>query len=466
MAPSSLSMDKDLSITWEASLTRRRSSTMSLKRSSTVKLMTIKERLLGGNPNHRKERGRQWHNQAVKCQVSKTPYHEAHFKGKLSTRKVLPELIIQVNDEILSPCAVQIKMRKWEKFTNPVQAVGHNMVKEFYANAWESDKDKRKPYTYKTMVRGKDINFAPSDIKIKRVLKLKKDPLPNVGSYYERKANKNFRVEEVQECLCLEGGEWVRYRDGRPHYLKRTDLDPMAKGWYDFVCRSILLPTNRSEVTVERVVLIHSIIIGENINVEEIIANQIYKFVYKTDLSSSLPFPSIIALLCVEAKAFIPDDTLIPQEPPIIGEAMERVREPRVKNPKQARQQRQEAPQQQQPRQEQPQPQVQQQKDFPSNFYTHFDNSMSIIYRRLDNHQEESRRSFEALNTRMNKFDDQLSFLCYSNQMTNEQMLSPYQDTTRLMREMEMMGIPVTMANLAIHRQKEEEMRQERMRYD
>ncbi|MED6137627.1 hypothetical protein PIB30_066690 [Stylosanthes scabra] len=78
---------------------------------------------------------------------------------------------------------------------------------------------------------------------------------------------------------------------------------------------------------------------------------------------------------------------------------------------------------------------------------------------RLDNQQEECRRSFEGLNTRMNKFDDQFSFLCYSNQMTNEQMLYPYQDTTRLMREMEMQGIPVTVANLAIHRQKEEDMR-------
>ncbi|MED6132556.1 hypothetical protein PIB30_020040 [Stylosanthes scabra] len=308
-------------------------------------------------------------------------------------------------------------MRNWEKFTNPIQVVGHNMVKEFYAIAWEPDKDKRKPYTYTTMVRGKDINFAPSDIK--RVLKLKKDPLPNVGSYHERKANKDFRLEEVQECLCLEGGEWVRHRDGKPHYLKRTDLDPMAKGWYDFVCRSILPTTNRSEVTVERAVLIHSIIIGENINVEEIIADQIYKFVYKTDLSSSLPFQSIIAALCLEIKAFIKDDTLIPQEPPIIGEAMERIREPKTKTPK-----------------------------------------------RLDSQQEESRRSFEALNTRMNRFDDQLSYLCYSTQMTNEQMLSPYQDTTRLMRGMEMQGIPVTMANLAIHWQKEEEMRQERMRYD
>ncbi|MED6138570.1 hypothetical protein PIB30_075482 [Stylosanthes scabra] len=383
----------------------------------------------------------------------KTPFHEAHFKGKLSARKVLPELIMEVNDEILSPCAMQIKMRKWEKFTNLIQAVGHNMVKEFYANAWEPDKDKRKPYTYTTMVKGKDINFAPSDIK--RVLKLRKDPLPNVGSYHKRKANKDFRLEEVQECLCLEGGEWVRYRDGRPHYLKRTDLDPMAKGWYDFVCRSILPTTNRSEVTVERA----------NINVEEIIADQLYKFIYKTDLSSSLPFPGIIAALCFEEKVVIRDDTLIPQELSIVGEAMVRVREPKAKTPK-AKQTRQEAPQQQQqPPQEQSQPQVQQQ-DFPSNFYTHFDNSMAMIYRRLDSQQEESRKSFEALNTRMNRFDDQLSYLCYSTQMTNEQMLFPYQDTTTLMREMEMQGIPVTMANLVIHRQKEEEMHQERMRYD
>ncbi|MED6207636.1 hypothetical protein PIB30_037507 [Stylosanthes scabra] len=196
----------------------------------------------------------------------KTPYHEAHFKAKLFARKVILELIISVNDEIISPCALQMKARKWERFTNPIQAVGHHMVKEFYANAWEPDKEKRKPYTYKTMVRGKDISFAPSEIK--RVLKLRKNPLLNAASYDERKANKDYRLEDVQECLCLEGREWVRHRDGRPHYLRRNDLEPMAKGWYDFVCRSILPPTNRSELTVERAVLIHSIIIGENINVE------------------------------------------------------------------------------------------------------------------------------------------------------------------------------------------------------
>ncbi|MED6190100.1 hypothetical protein PIB30_102430 [Stylosanthes scabra] len=169
--------------------------------------------------------------------------------------------------------------------------------------------------------RGTEINFDPNNIK--RVLKLRKDPIPNAPSYNERKANDDFRLDHILYDMCEEGAEWVRHRDGRPHYLRRSDLEPMPKGWYEFVCRSILPTTNRSELTLEKAMLIHSIIISENINVEEIIAEQIYKFVYKTDISSSLPFPSIIAALCADAKIpAIPDNTLIPQEPPIVAEAM------------------------------------------------------------------------------------------------------------------------------------------------
>ncbi|MED6176668.1 hypothetical protein PIB30_090449 [Stylosanthes scabra] len=277
----------------------------------------------------------------------KTLYHEAHFNSKLSARKVLPELIIQVDESILDPVAF--------KFNK------------------ESGREKRKPYTYTSMVRGKDISFVPSNIK--RVLKLRKDPIPNAASYYERKANKDYRLDHVLEDLCIIGADWVCHKDGRPHYLRRADLEPMTKGWYEFICRSILPTTNHSELTVERVVLIHSIIIGENINVEEIIVDQIYKFVYKMDVSSSLPFPSIIAALYADTKIpAILDDTLIPQEPPIIGVAMTRTRETRARNPRPARQA---TPPQQQPPQEQPQPQFHHQQDFPSNFYTHFDASMS-----------------------------------------------------------------------------------------
>ncbi|MED6181861.1 hypothetical protein PIB30_023222 [Stylosanthes scabra] len=386
----------------------------------------------------------------------KTPYHEAQFNSKLSARKILRELIIKVDENIPDPCAFQIEKRKWERLTNLIQVVGQNMVRELYANAWEPEKEKRKPYTYPTMVRGKEIIFAPQDIK--RVLRHRKDPLPNAASYEERVANKDYKLGHVQEDLCIEGGEWVRHKDGRPHYLRRADLEPMTKGWYDFVCRSIMPTTNRSELMVERAVLIHSITIRENINVEEIIAKQFYKFIYKTDLASSLPFPSIIAALCADAKVpAIKNDSMIPQEPAIVGAAMLRTRETRA---------RQEAPPLQQPPQVHPQPQVHQQQEIPSSFYTHFGASMSQIYRRLDQQQEESRRSFEAINTRMDRMDDQMSFLCYSNQMVNETMYYPYQNTARQFREMEAQGIPVTIANMAIHRHREEEMNRERIRHN
>ncbi|MED6184810.1 hypothetical protein PIB30_051024 [Stylosanthes scabra] len=65
----------------------------------------------------------------------KTLFHEAHYKSKLSARRVLPELIIQVDEDTLDPCGLQIQQRKWERFTNPIQMVGHRMVKEFYGNA-------------------------------------------------------------------------------------------------------------------------------------------------------------------------------------------------------------------------------------------------------------------------------------------------------------------------------------------
>ncbi|MED6117082.1 hypothetical protein PIB30_106590, partial [Stylosanthes scabra] len=304
----------------------------------------------------------------------KTLYHEAHFNSKLSARRILPELIFQADEHVFNPIRFQIHQRKWEKFTKPIQAAGHLMVKE--------------------------------------VLKLRKDPIPNAPSYHERKANEDFRLDHILYDMCEEGAEWVRHRDGRPHYLRRSDLEPMTKGWYEFICRSILPTTNRSKLTVERAMLIHSIIIGENINVEEIIAEQIYKFVYKTDISSSLPFPSIIAALCADAKIpAIPDDTLIPQKPPIVAEAMARTRELRAKN---SRQTRQATPPQQQP-------QVQHQQEFPAGFYTHLHTATSQIHRKLDQHQEENSRSFEAINTRMDQMDDQLSFLCYSNQMADEQ---------------------------------------------
>ncbi|MED6112233.1 hypothetical protein PIB30_059812 [Stylosanthes scabra] len=217
----------------------------------------------------RKEKGKAVATSSDELPKFKTLFHEAHYKKFFAARDVLTEARKEVDDESLHPITVQITMKKWEKLTKPVQDVGFNMVREFYANAWRPEEEKNQPKTYTTMIRGTDISFTPDAIR--KVLKTREKPLPNVASYHDRKGN-NLRLDEVQECLCEVGGEWVRHANGKPHYLKRNDLTEMARSWYDFVCRSIMPTTNRSELTVDRAVFIHSIMIGEDIRVKEIIA--------------------------------------------------------------------------------------------------------------------------------------------------------------------------------------------------
>ncbi|MED6164094.1 hypothetical protein PIB30_086406 [Stylosanthes scabra] len=162
----------------------------------------------------------------------KTLYHESHFNNFFAAREVLPESRIKIDDDALSPISAQINQKKWQRLTKPFLTV---------------------------------------------------------ASYHDRKANNNLRLDQVLVCLCVEGAQWVRHPDGRPHFLRSTDLQPIARGWYEFVCRSIMPTRNRSEVNVEWVVLIHAIIIGEDIQVDEIIAEQMYKFINKPTPDPSCP---------------------------------------------------------------------------------------------------------------------------------------------------------------------------------
>ncbi|MED6127676.1 hypothetical protein PIB30_090315 [Stylosanthes scabra] len=375
----------------------------------------------------RKGKSTQTHNEAK----FKSLYHEDRFNKYIKHREVLVEAKILIDTNELSPISEQINKRKWQRLTKPLQAVGYTMMREFYANAWVMESERHLPLPYTSMIRGKKINFSPGEIH--KVLNLRKKPLPNVVSYHDRKNENDLRMNDILRDLCVPRAQWVMHDDGRPHFLRRTDLQPMARGWYEFVTRSIIPTTNRSEVNAERAMLLHSIIIGEDIQVDEIIAEQIYKFINKKGIKSKLPFPGVIQHLCNEAKASIPKDTMISMEPPISAKLMERVRGERTTT-RQAP-----PPQEEEEDAEMPQaPQVQ---------------------------QEQNRKSFSDINTRLDTMDHQLNFLCNNNQFMNEDLLYPYQQTELTMRNMQGRGIPITLENLKINRQREEEMRIERQRY-
>ena len=93
-------------------------------------------------------------------------------------------------------------------------------------------------------------------------------------SYEERMKQQDLGFEKILNEICVMNVHWINNKDGIPNQLKRRDLSPQARGWLEFVRRSLIPTSNTSEVTKERAVLIYSIMKGENVNVRELIAKQ------------------------------------------------------------------------------------------------------------------------------------------------------------------------------------------------
>ncbi|MED6139388.1 hypothetical protein PIB30_083373 [Stylosanthes scabra] len=114
--------------------------------------------------------------------------------------------------------------------------------------------------------------------------------------------------------------EWVNFSNlnfiGPQHYgLLETDgqlkalcgvLDKKKEDstelGLEFIIHSMIATGNKSEITVARAVLIHSIIKGHDVRVEELIADNIAFLVEGVQGRSKLCFPSTIYRLCKEAR--------------------------------------------------------------------------------------------------------------------------------------------------------------------
>ncbi|MED6141377.1 hypothetical protein PIB30_102824 [Stylosanthes scabra] len=121
------------------------------------------------------------------------------------------------------------------------------MVLELYTNAVRTEEElaSGKDYPYTSFVRGIEVDFSAA--KIIEVLRIRHMILG---------AETDFKTRQ--------------YEDQR-----RQDLTPVARGWAEFIIHSMILTRNKSEITMARVVLIHSIIKGHDVRVEELIADNI-----------------------------------------------------------------------------------------------------------------------------------------------------------------------------------------------
>ncbi|RYR03547.1 hypothetical protein Ahy_B06g082583 [Arachis hypogaea] len=101
--------------------------------------------------------------------------------------------------------------------------------------------------------------------------------------------------------------DWVGDANNKYKYLRRGDLTPEAKGWYELVKRSILGTVNTLDVNRKRAVMLYCIIVRGEVKVHEIIASDIQRIVEKNSAGAWLYYLSTIMRLCMKVKVPMED---------------------------------------------------------------------------------------------------------------------------------------------------------------
>ncbi|MED6161967.1 hypothetical protein PIB30_065964 [Stylosanthes scabra] len=242
--------------------------------------------------------------------------HQQHFFEWVQNRTPNVEVPFQLHSTEFPHITAEIERRGWHHLCNPIQGrLGITLLREFYANAKKSKRERAlNPPVYISRIRGKDLDYSPESLKV--ILQL-----PHVdveGPTYEARRNSNdLRLGEVLRDIGEEHAQWKLDIKGNPCQLRCHDLKPTARAWLDFVRRSLMPTSNANEVTVERAVLIHSIM--------EAAAES-------KDPNKRLPFTGVVYRL-LYANGFkkkVQGDELIPIEKPITAESIMKHSQPQL----------------------------------------------------------------------------------------------------------------------------------------
>ncbi|MED6114149.1 hypothetical protein PIB30_077525 [Stylosanthes scabra] len=260
-------------------------------------------------------------------------FNQQLFESHVRRKKVIPEVGFNLNDDEYPQIKEQITLRGWRRLAAPNTGISKLLVQEFYANATVSDEEvaNAEQLPYKSFVRGVVVDFSPENIR--RVMRFKAETIWAEMDYKTRQAT-DQKLDEVLADLCIPGATW-KLSSGQPAVpiqLRRTELHPLAKGWQEFIIHSLIPTGNKSEITIVRAILIHSIMRGEEVRAEDIIADNMAVIAQGLQSKGNLGFPRTIYKLCKDAGVPLREfrrTSKIPEEKMITAKRMESTRIPR-----------------------------------------------------------------------------------------------------------------------------------------
>ncbi|MED6114528.1 hypothetical protein PIB30_081088 [Stylosanthes scabra] len=260
-------------------------------------------------------------------------FNQTLFESHVRKKNVIPEVGFNLNEDEYPQIKDQIALRGWRRLATPMTGVSKLLVQEFYTNAAVSDEEVANAgqLPYKSFVRGVAVDFSPENIR--RVMRFKAETLGAETDYRTRQAT-DQRLDEVLVDLCITGATWrlSSSQPAIPIQLRRTEIHPLARGWKEFIIHSLVPMGNKSEITVARAILIHSIMRGEEVRAKDIIADNMVVIAQGLQSKGNLSFPSTIYKLCKDASVPLREfrrTSKIPEEKLIIAKRMESTRMPR-----------------------------------------------------------------------------------------------------------------------------------------
>ncbi|MED6137776.1 hypothetical protein PIB30_068153 [Stylosanthes scabra] len=143
---------------------------------------------------------------------------------------------------------------------------------------------------------------------------------PGALTDYKTRQALNQRLDEVLADLCIPGASWnlSSSQPPVPIQLRGTELQPLARGWQEFIIHSLVPMGNKSEITTSRAILIHTIMQGEDVRAEEIIAENMVTIAQGLGNKGNLAHPSTIYKLCKDAGVPLREFARTPRIPSLI----------------------------------------------------------------------------------------------------------------------------------------------------
>ncbi|MED6176856.1 hypothetical protein PIB30_092350 [Stylosanthes scabra] len=230
-------------------------------------------------------------------------FNQSVFEKYARHKDIIVERCFNLEDDEYPEIGNHISLRGWRRLASPGDKIKVLMIQEFFANAARTKEeiDAAEEHPLTSYVRGVEIDFSPANIK--RVMRMK-DNTPEAETNFDTRQQSNPMLDKVIHDLCVPGATWKfgTRQPPQPIQLRRRELLPLTRGWLEFIKHNIHPSSNKSEVTVQNAILIHSIVKGEDVRVEELISAKIALMAQNLQLKGKLGFPSLIYKLCKDAQ--------------------------------------------------------------------------------------------------------------------------------------------------------------------